>query len=102
MNTEIKGLTASCQPACINTLLAAIFIMEDFRFTTKEPLATNADTMDWFSNEHFYEVFDEDAIFIEDDGSYAEVLDGKGQKWGLHASGDGDFTSHRIRFEALS
>lgn len=33
-------------------------IMEDFRFTTKEPLATNADTMDWFSNNHFYEVFD--------------------------------------------
>lgn len=49
--------------------------MEDFRFTTKEPLATNADTMDWFSNEYFYEVFDEDAIFIEDDGSYAEVRD---------------------------
>ena len=66
------------------------------------PLATNADTMDWFSNEHFYEVFDEDAIFTEDDGSYAEVLDGNGQKWGLHASGDGDFVSHRIRFEALS
>lgn len=76
--------------------------MEDFRFTTIEPLATNADTMDWFLNEHFYEVFDEDAIFIEDDGSYAEVFDGKGQKWGLHASGDGDFTTHRIRFEALS
>ena len=39
---------------------------------------------------------------ILDDGSYAEVLDGKGQKWALHASGDGDFVSHRIRFEALS
>lgn len=76
--------------------------MEDFRFTTEEPLATNADTMDWFSNEHFYKVFDEDAIFTEDDGSYAEVLDGKGQKWALHASGDGDFTHHRIRFEAMS
>lgn len=85
------------------TLLAQVRnIMEDFRFTTKEPLATNADTMDWFTNEHFYEVFDEDAIFIEDDGSYAEVLDGKGQKWALHASGDGDFVTHRIRFEALS
>lgn len=77
-------------------------IMEDFRFTTKKPLATNTDAMDWFANKHFYEVFDEDAIFIEDDGSYAEVLDGKGQKWGLHASGDGDFVSHRIRFQALS
>ena len=49
-------------------------------------------------NQHF----DIDAIFIEDDGSYAEVLDGNGKKWALHASGDGDFVSHRIRFEALS
>lgn len=73
-----------------------------YRFTTKEPLATNADTMDCFLNEHFYEVFDEDVIFIEYDGSYAEVIDGKGQKLSLHASGDGDFTSHRIRFEAMS
>jgi len=75
--------------------------MEDFRFTTKEPLATNADTMDWFSDIFFYDVFDEDAIFIEYDGSYAEVLDGNGKKWTLHASGDGDFTSHRIKFDEI-
>jgi hypothetical protein len=72
--------------------------IEDFIFTTKEPLATTSDSMDWFSNEHFYDVFDEDAIFIEADGSYAEVLDGNGKKWALHASGNGDFTSHRIKF----
>ena len=76
--------------------------MKDFRFTTIEPLLTNADTMDWFLNEHFYEVFDEDAIFLKYNDGYAEVIDGKGQKWGLHASGDGDFVSHRIRFEALT
>lgn len=76
--------------------------MEDFRFTTKEALATNSDTMDWFANEHFYEVFDEDTIFIENDGSYAKVLDCNGKKWALHASGDGDFTHHRIIFEGLS
>jgi len=76
--------------------------MEDFKFTTNEPLATNSDTMDWFANEHFYKVFDKEAIFIEEDGSYAEVLDGGGTKWALHASGDGDFTHHRIRFEVLS
>ena len=75
--------------------------MEDYLFSTKEPLATNSDTMSCFSNEHFYEVFDEDAIFIEDEGSYAEVIDGKGQKWALHAGGDGDFTNHRIRFEKI-
>jgi hypothetical protein len=42
--------------------------MEESKFTTIEPLATNADTTDKFSNEHFYEVFDQDAICIEDDG----------------------------------
>lgn len=76
--------------------------MEDFRFITKEPLATNEDTMDWFANEHFYEVFDEEAVFIKDEGSYAEVFDGKGQKWGVHACGDGDFVNHVIRFQELS
>lgn len=76
--------------------------MEDFRFTTIEPLLTNTDTMDWFLNEHFYEVFDEDAIFLKYDDGYAEVIDGKEQKWGLHASSDGVCVSHRIRFEALT
>jgi hypothetical protein len=75
--------------------------MKDYTFTTKEPLVTNSDTMNSFANDHFYKVFDKDAVFTEDDGSYAEVLDGNGVKWGLHASGDGDFISHRIRFEQL-
>lgn len=58
----------------------------------------NAFTMQDFIENHLPPEFD----VILDDGSYAEVLDGKGQKWALHASGDGDFVSHRIRFEALS
>jgi len=97
-------ITNKCLPVyLVYTQLVPIqIIMEDFRFTTKEPLATNADTMDWFSNELFYKVFDENAIFTEDEGSYAEVLDGKGQKWALHASNDGDFVNHKIKFEALS
>jgi hypothetical protein len=76
--------------------------MEDFRFTTKELLATTSDTMDWFANELFYQVFDKDAIFTEDDGSYAEVLDGNNKTWGLNASGDGDAYNHKITFQALS
>ncbi len=75
--------------------------MEDFRFTTKESLSTTSETMDWFADELFYQVFDADAIFIEYEGSYAEVQDGSGKTWGLHASGDGDSYTHRIRFEAL-
>jgi hypothetical protein len=76
--------------------------MEDFRFITKESLIKNVNTMDRVLNEHFYKVFDEDAIFIKDDGCYVEVLDGKRQKWGLHASSDGDFVHHIIRFDKLS
>lgn len=58
----------------------------------------NAFTMQDFIENHLPPEFE----VILDDGSYTEVLDGKGQKWALHASGDGDFVSHRIRFEALS
>ena len=76
--------------------------MEDFRFTTKEPLATNADTMDWFSNEHFYEVFDEDAIFIEDDGSYAEVQQHATDAiFSLDAKGNGDSYHHVVNWHVL-
>lgn len=76
--------------------------MEDFIFTTIEPLLSNADTMDWFINEHFSEVFDEDAIYLKYDDGYAEVIDSEGQKWGLHASSDDNLVSHRIRFEELT
>ncbi len=76
--------------------------MEDFRFRTKEPLYTNADIMDCFINEHFYEVFDADTIYLKYDDGYAEAIDSKWQKWGLHASSDDDLVSHRIRFEALT
>ncbi len=74
----------------------------DYKFTTTEPLDTTAETMDKFLNDYFYEVFNNDAIVTDEDGSYAEVLDVDGKLWALHASGDGDFTNHRIRFELLN
>lgn len=75
--------------------------MNDFTFTTSNPLTTNTDTMDVFLSDYFFTFFDNYAILIKSDGSYAEVLDGNTCKWALHASGDGDFTHHRIRFEEL-
>ena len=39
---------------------------------------------------------------ITDDGTYVEVENGNGELWAVHASGDGDFVSHRIRFEPIT
>lgn len=75
--------------------------MEDYRFTTKTPLATNEETMHAFLDDHFYERFDSEAQVIIDDGTYVEVENGDGKQWALHASGDGDFVNHRIRFEPI-
>lgn len=76
--------------------------MEDYRFTTNTPLATNEETMSVFLNDHFCERFDSDAQVITDDGTYVEVENGNGELWAVHASGDGDFVRHRIRFEQIT
>lgn len=75
--------------------------MKDFRFETILPISTNEEAMEYFLNNRFPEVFSEDAVIIENNGSYAEVEESDGLKWGLHSSGDGDFVSHRIRFEEI-
>jgi len=77
--------------------------MEDYRFTTTEPLATTADTMAEFLNtdEHFYARFDKGAEVVFEDGSYAEVENADGKTFEVHAAGDGDFTNHRITFRFL-
>lgn len=37
------------------------------------------------------------------DGSYAEAINEvTNERWGIHASGNGDFNNHRVRFELLS
>ena len=76
--------------------------MEDYRFTTNTPLGTNEETMEVFLDDHFYKSFDSKAQVLTDEGPYVEVENGKGELYGVHASGDGDFVSHRIRFELLA
>lgn len=77
--------------------------MENYYFRTIDPVPNNEQTMAQFlnTNEHFYSVFDVDAQIILEDGTYAEVEDGLGKKWGVHASGNGDFNNHIITFEEL-
>lgn len=78
--------------------------MEDYTFSTKEPMATNSDTMAEFLNtdEHFYQRFNRGSEILLDEGTYAEVENGDGKKYAVLASGDGDFYNHRIRFELLT
>lgn len=76
--------------------------IKDYTFKTKDPMPTNAHNMECFlnSDEHFYAVFPRDSEVTFEDGSYAEVTF-SGKTYALHASGDGDFYNHRIRFELL-
>jgi hypothetical protein len=77
--------------------------MNDYIFSTTEPMSTNSDTMMYFLNtdEHFYARFDSGAQIILDDGSYVEVENGDGEKYEVHAGGDGDFYNHRITFKKI-
>ena len=35
------------------------------------------------------------------DGSYAEGVNAQGQRFEIHASGDGDFNNHKIEFKEI-
>lgn len=75
--------------------------MEDYIFNTQHPLATNSETMTVFIEDHFYDVFDSEAQVLQVDGTYAEV-ESDNKIYAVNASGNGDFISHRIRFEILN
>lgn len=76
--------------------------MKEYKFRTENIHFNNTQTMDYFLDELFYNVFDIDSLVIVTDDSYAEVIDGEDNTWALHASGDGDFNNHKIRFELLN
>lgn len=76
--------------------------MKDYKFRTENIHFNNTQTMDYFLNELFYNVFDEYSVVIFTDDSYAEIIDSEDHTWALHASGDGDFYNHKIRFELLN
>ena len=43
----------------------------------------------------------DDWVIICHDGTYAEIITPELNKYALHASGDGDFRTHKIEFVAL-
>jgi len=74
--------------------------MKDYYFTTNEELSTNEITMQVFLDEYFNDVFTIKDKIILLDGTYAEVNTLEGV-YGVHASGNGDFRNHKIRFEKI-
>jgi len=70
--------------------------LETIRWETNEPHANNEETMsDYLENINMLDI-----TLV--DGTYAEGVNCKGEKFGIHAGGDGDFTHHKIDFETLS
>lgn len=69
--------------------------METYYWTTEEPHPNNSHTMC-----EYLDIFNMLDITMAD-GSYAEGVNAQGQKFGLRASGNGDFYNHKIEFEEL-
>jgi len=76
--------------------------MEDYTWVTTVALATNEDTMNDFIDNHLYEHCGESYEVVYEDGTYVEIQDDNGTLYGVHASGNGDFCSHRVSFEELT
>ena len=69
--------------------------MENIYWTTEEPHADNNTTMcDYLETINMLDI-------TMVDGTYAEGVNAKGERFGIHASGDGDFFNHKIEFERL-
>ena len=75
--------------------------MEDYTWITTEAMATNTDTMNDFIDNHMAEHCGSDYEVVHEDGTYVEIQNDKHILYGVNASGNGDFCSHRVRFEEL-
>ena len=71
--------------------------MEDYTWNTEEAHSNNEITMIDYIENHMPEEW----VLVFFDGTYCEVNTPGNSLFALHAGGNGDFTSHRIRFEHL-
>ena len=71
--------------------------MNDFTWETDCVHKDNTETM----NDYIETQMPDEYWLIVQYGSYAEIIDDGCIMWAAHASGDGDFTHHRIRFERV-
>ena len=69
--------------------------MDTYYWNTEEPHMDNSETMrDYLDTINMLDI-----TMI--DGTYAEGVNAKGEKFALHASGNGDSFNHKIEFERL-
>ena len=95
MNPQLRRMFP---PACLYILLYGVYSyrMETFRWHTIEPHPNNEATMNDYLENYLPQCFD----VIFEDGTYAEIQNkNTGQIFGVNASGDGDFTHHKVEFE---
>jgi len=70
--------------------------MKAIRWETDEPHADNTETMcDYINHINMLDI-----TLV--DGTYAEGVNLKGEKYEIHASGDGDFTHHKVEFKLIN
>ena len=72
-------------------------ILGNIYWSTEKAHSDNTETMQDFLDNHL----DPDLEIIYQCGSYAEVIDKNGCHYSLHASGNGDFNNHLVRFELI-
>lgn len=72
--------------------------MDTFCWATEQEHANNQETMEQYLNEFLPDCFD-----IElHDGTYAEIKNkNTGHSFEVHASGNGDFRSHKVDFKFI-
>lgn len=71
-------------------------IMQPFYWNTENEHSNNVETMNDYLENHLSDEFE----VIFEDGTYAEIKNkNTGAIWGVNASGDGDFTHHKVDFE---
>ena len=69
--------------------------MVTYKWHTIEPHNNNEETMNDYLENHLSDEFE----VIFEDGTYAEIKDkNTGAIWSVNASGDGDFTHHKVEF----
>lgn len=76
--------------------------METYYWTTEEYHADNNVTMSEYLEMQEEFTYEQQLTIDYVDGTYAEGVDCKGNRWGIHASGNGDSFNHKIEFELLN
>ena len=70
--------------------------MKTIYWSTEDAHQTNSDTMhDYLDNINMLDV-----VYV--DGTYAEGVNSTGEKYEIHASGNGDSFNHKIEFKLIS